>query len=285
MNSFRGFVCGWRPALQAVYRQTAVNQQHCAGGIGQLATGQQGNSAPHILRRSPTLFKQESCLDQSIVLAAHACCHVRVDNAGAYLIHTNAVRSKAHRPQPRSHRDARLRDAIVAAVHACDGGRDGTDVDDGAMKRGVARLLSDHPSCNRLGEEVGSFEIRRDQLVEALFMRVKNVGAHTRSNACVVDQHVQPAESLLQYLQEPRTVRAGRYIRLHVDGIGAEFSEAIDCGLNLLWCSPARNCQSKAGLRQLQSDPQANAASAASYQSYLAAMNHAESFLAWALAC
>ena len=47
---------------------------------------------------------------------------------------------------------------------------------------------------HRLREEIGTLEVDRDELVEAVLGRVQDVGAHARRDARVVDEGVEAAE-------------------------------------------------------------------------------------------
>ena len=48
-----------------------------------------------------------------------------------------------------------------------------------------------HPTRGELGQEVRAFQIRRDQLVEALFSGFEHVPALTRRDARVIDEEMQ----------------------------------------------------------------------------------------------
>ena len=55
---------------------------------------------------------------------------------------------------------------------------------------------SGHPAGGGLGQEVRPFEVRGDQLVEALFGGFEKVAALARRHAGVIDQDVERVEAL-----------------------------------------------------------------------------------------
>ena len=56
------------------------------------------------------------------------------------------------------------------------------------------RGLANHPRGDALGQKIRPAKIGRDQLVEALFAGLEDIGANARRDAGVVDQNIQPAE-------------------------------------------------------------------------------------------
>ena len=84
-----------------------------------------------------------------------------------------------------AHAQPGLRDAILAPVHGCRVGRDRSDEDDSA-----AALLH-HPARGRLRQEVGTFQVRSDQLIEAFFCCLEDVAALAGRHARVVYKQIE----------------------------------------------------------------------------------------------
>src|ERR1035441_3731276 len=110
----------------------------------------------------------------------------------------------------------------------------------------VGRMFVNAPGRNGLREEIRPFEIGRDQLVEALFAGVENIGAHARGDACVVHEDVEPTEAFFRCKQEAGAVRAVRYVRLNIDGGAATLFDFIESGLDFFERAATRDYKSEA---------------------------------------
>ena len=89
-----------------------------------------------------------------------------------------------------------LADAVLAAVGRRHLGRHRRDEDDRGGERRIGVPPLDLIARDRLGQEVRPLQVRAQQLFEAVFGRVEQVGAHARRAAGVVDERVDRAEAL-----------------------------------------------------------------------------------------
>jgi len=94
------------------------------------------------------------------------------------------------------HADAGFAEAVFAATGAGGVGGHGGYVDDAQGAVVMVLSLLNHPACNGLGEEIGSFEIDGHDLVVAGFGGFEDVVALSRGHASVVDEEVASAEGV-----------------------------------------------------------------------------------------
>jgi hypothetical protein len=112
------------------------------------------------------------------------------------------VLGEPRREEPRSHRETRLADTVLAAVRRCHLGRNRGDEDDRRGERRIGAPAGDLFAGDCLRQEVRPHEICADQIVEALFGCVEQIGSDARRAAGVIDQHVDRAAALPHLIDE-----------------------------------------------------------------------------------
>src|SRR5579862_3084797 len=89
-------------ALQCSYswnRQTSVNHDDLAGGIGKIAANQRRNGLAHIFGGAPTTLDCQSFGEQLVILLFDASGHIRFDNARPDFVDRNMELPESRRPE------------------------------------------------------------------------------------------------------------------------------------------------------------------------------------------
>ena len=71
--------------LEPPQRQPAVDVEHVAGGVGEVAAGEHGDGPADVFRFAPAVFDREAVRDQPVVFLGDRGAHVGVDDARAAL--------------------------------------------------------------------------------------------------------------------------------------------------------------------------------------------------------
>ena len=124
--------------------------------------------------------------------------HVRVNDAGAQLVHHDALRRQTVGIAGGQHHQAGLCHTVLHTVRRRYGGRCRANVDDGSPFRlffRVPRLL-EHLICHQLGHKHGALEHGAHHKIKAFFGGLQHVQPDLGGHACIVDQHVDLAKTL-----------------------------------------------------------------------------------------
>src|ERR1700722_3996505 len=227
--------------LEAPQRQAAIDHEHLAGGITQVAPRQHSGGFADLLCYPPAGLHQQSFSDHLVILGFHAGRHVGANDAGADFKNRNVKLAQACGPKFRPHRHAGFGVAITASVDRglCRGYRG--NVDHAAPPIGVGLLLLDHPARALLREKVGALQIHLEHPVETLLRRFENVGANFGRDAGIVDKSVQPAKFFPDRIEQPPSCRGGTDIGLNVECLRAELAQLGQRGRGGGWVAQPAN--------------------------------------------
>ena len=70
-------------------------------------------------------------------------------------------------------------------------------------------LLFDHPICDLLGEEVWALEVNGNQAIKAFLGSFEDILSNPGGNPGIVDQDVEPAETVFYFTDQAMTIVAG----------------------------------------------------------------------------
>src|SRR5690606_20362035 len=108
----------------------AIDIDHFAGGIGQVALCDGDTDFADVIRLAPALERRQPFRDELVILGCDDAGHIRSDNAGSNLINGDVLPGQAVCIQLRHHAHAGLGDAVFAPADAADIGAHRADVDD-----------------------------------------------------------------------------------------------------------------------------------------------------------
>jgi hypothetical protein len=173
---------------------------------------------------------------------------------------------QAMRPQLRGHCDARFADAVVAAVDRGLGCAYRRDIYDDAAECRIGCALVDHPSGDKLREEVRAFEIDPNDAVEASLRRFQDIGAHRWRDAGVIHKHVKPAKSRANRIYDGLPICRNGDVATAIENASAATYERLDDARNSRGVAHAVDRQVEAAVGERFSDSKANAAAPAGHQ-------------------
>lgn len=178
----------------------AVRVNDLAGRIVEQSIGNRPDAVRDIHWLAHALLRKEALRDALFVNLLHFRDHVRADHPRTNLEDPYAMRREAGCPDRHRHTEPRLRNAVFRAIHRCRVRRDRCNENDSP------RAAFHHLARGELGQEVRTFQIDGDQLVEAFLACFEHVLALARRDAGVVDQEVDAAELLFRESDEPRAI-------------------------------------------------------------------------------
>ena len=178
-----------------MHMKSTIDIDHFAGGEGQqvLANGDDGFA--DVFGQAPAADGGKALIENQVVVFVfdHGG-EVGGDDAGADFVDVDAIFGQSIRPQRCHHAHARLADAVFGAGGGAGISADRADVDDFGSNDHALFDQADHVVGDTLGEEKRPLQIDRHDFVITGNAGVEDVGADTRGDAGIVDQHVDAAE-------------------------------------------------------------------------------------------